>query len=361
MAIRPFRDLRPRLLAPSRILRPPPRQTGGGREREDLVADAGAAIARGSKSLAFASRLLDRPSREKAWLLYAWCRRCRELAMGEESGARPDGKSDAAHRIGAIRVLTRRALEDQPTADAAFDGFGQVAKEAGFTEQMADDVLEGVALDASGWRPRSEADLLRYCYHAAAAPALMMARIMGVPDDDETTLDRVFDFAVALQLADIAREVWTDDAEDRCYIPMEWTAAADIPPGEHLKPIYRDKLVALVSRLLDMAAQHEAAGRFGAASLGFRQRWAALAAANLYRAMAREVRELGKEAWYHRIRPNAVARLAFAASAFREALRAPEEPAEWPQHTRGSVLLDVRMAGPVAPIPMTPLPDEDEA
>ena len=361
MAIRPFRDRRPRLLAPSRILRPPPRQTGGGREREDLVADAGAVIARGSKSLAFASRLLDRTTREQAWMLYAWCRRCRELAMGHDGGERAGAKTHAEHRIGAIRVLTRRALEGQPTADPAFDGFGQVALEARLTEQMADDVLEGFALDASGWRPRSEEDLLRYCYHAAGAPALMMARIMGIPDDDEATLDRVFDFAVALQLADIAREVWTDDTDERCYLPVEWSVAADIPPGEHLKPIYRDKLVALVARLLNMAARHEAAGRFGAASLGFRQRWAALTAANLYGAMAHEVRELGKEAWYRRIRPNAVARLALAASAFREALRAPQEPDEWPRHTRGAVLLDVRMTGPVAPIPMTPLPDEDNA
>ena len=40
MAIRVFRNRRPRMLAPSRILRPPQRQTGGGREREDLVAAA---------------------------------------------------------------------------------------------------------------------------------------------------------------------------------------------------------------------------------------------------------------------------------------------------------------------------------
>ena len=48
MAIRRFRDRRPRLLAPSQILRPPVRQSGGGREREDLVADARRSIRRGS-------------------------------------------------------------------------------------------------------------------------------------------------------------------------------------------------------------------------------------------------------------------------------------------------------------------------
>lgn len=361
MAIRRFRDRRPRLLAPSRILRQPPPQSGGGREREDLVADARAVIGKGSKSLAFASRLLDRTTREQAWLLYAWCRRCRDLATKHDADGKPEDEGASRHRIGAIRVLTRRALEGQPTADPAFDGFGQVAKEAGLTEQMADDVLEGFALDAADWRPRSTEELLRYCYHVAGAPAEMMMRIIGVPDDDEDTRDRAFDLAVALQLADIAREVWTDDAAERCYLPVEWLVAADIPPGEHLKPIYREKLVALIAKLLDMADRHEAAGRFGAAALGFRQRWAVLTAANLYGAMTQEVRGLGSAAWYHRIRPTPLARLGLAAAALREALRPPEEPAEWPRHTRGEVLLEIRMAGPVAPIPMTPLPDEESS
>ena len=48
--IRRFTDRRPRMLAPSRILRPPPRQTGGGREREDLVDEAQRMIRKGSKS-----------------------------------------------------------------------------------------------------------------------------------------------------------------------------------------------------------------------------------------------------------------------------------------------------------------------
>lgn len=356
MAIRVFRDLRPRLLAPSRILRPPPRQTGGGREREDLVASAREVVVRGSRSLAFASQRLDRPAREKAWLLYAWCRRCRELALPDE---RSENEAAAIHRVDALRVLTRRALDDQPTADPAFDGFGQVANEAGLTEQMAGDVLDGFALDATGWRPRSEADLLRYCYHLAGAPAEMMARIMGFAAD-EGLLDRTFDLAMALQLVDIAREVWTDGSEDYCYLPADWLAAADIPPGEHLKPIYRDKLVPLVARVLDLAAEHEAAARYGAAQLPFRHRWAVLTALNIYAAMAREVRHRGKQAWYHRIRPSAVARLGLAIAALREALRPPEPPAEWPRHTRGEILIAVRMAGPVAPIPMTPLPDEED-
>ena len=44
--------------------------------------------------------------------------------------------------------------------------------------------------------------------------------------------------------------------------------------------------------------------------------------------------------------------------AFRDALFEAPEPAEWPQHTRGSLMMAARMAGPIAPMPDTPLPDE---
>jgi phytoene synthase len=358
MAVRRFTDRRPRLLSPSRILRPTQRQAGGGREREELVEAAGEAIARGSRSFAFASRLFDRDTRERAWLLYAWCRRCDDIADGQEFGGKLGNQADAENRIQAIRVLTRRALDRQPTADPAFDALGQVAQEAGLTAEMAEDVIAGFALDAEGWRPRSEADLLRYCYHVAGAVGVMMARVMGVPADDADTLDRACDLGLAFQLANIARDVSEDDAADRCYLPVEWLAEADIPPGEHMKPKHRDQLVALVARLLDLAEAHEAAGRYGAGGLGFRQRWAVLAAANIYGAIGRQVRARGAAAWDHRVQTSAAAKLGFVAKAFAEALGKPVEPVEWPHHTRGSILVDVRMRDPIPPPPMTPLPDE---
>lgn len=358
MAIRHFRDRRPRLLSPSRILRPPMRQSGGGRDREDLVIDAREAIGRGSQSFAMASRLFDRLTRERAWLLYAWCRRCDDIADGQDFGGALTETEGAEQRITGIRVLTGRAFEGEPTADTAFDAFGLVAKEVGLTPQMADDVIEGFALDAAGWRPRTEEDLMRYCYHVAGAVGVMMARVMGVPGDDEDTLDRACDLGLAFQLANIARDVSEDDAGNRCYIPVEWLVEADIPPGEHMKPVYREQLVPLVTRMLDLAEAHEAAARAGAARLRFRQRWAVLAAANIYGAIGRTVRARGAAAWDSRVRTSALAKLRFVAQAFGEALRKPEPPAEWPRWKRGDILLAVRMAGPIPPNPMGPLPDE---
>src|SRR5690606_16537942 len=136
-----------RLLAPSRILRTTPRQVGGGRYREDLVEEARRSIAKGSKSFAAASRLFDKETRERAWLLYAWCRRCDDIADEQDHGHYGGGTlgrsdSDAHDRLKGIRVLTARALEGQPTAEPAFDAFGQVAQEAGLTAELANDVIE---------------------------------------------------------------------------------------------------------------------------------------------------------------------------------------------------------------------------
>ena len=355
MPIRHFRDRRPRLLSPSRILRPPLRQSGGGREREELVEEAGAAMARNSRTFALATRLLDRATRERIWLLYLWCRHCDDLADEESDPA------GAVQWLEAIRVLTRRALEGQPTAEIAFDAFGQVAREARLTEDMAEDVIGGFALDVAGWRPRTEADMMRYCYHVAGAVAVMAARVLGVPEDDHEALDRACDFGLFCELVNFARNAWADGAEDRNYLPLEWLAEADIPPGEHMKPVYREQLVTLVARLLDLAETHEAAARWGAARLPFRQRWAALTTAEIYAAVAREVRERGAGAWDHRVRKPAPARLRAMVRAFREALRRPDEPVEWPRWTRGELLIAVRMAGPIPSNPMTPLPDEEPA
>jgi phytoene synthase len=186
----------------------------------------------------------------------------------------------------------------------------------------------------------------------------MMAHVMGVDDDDAETLDRACDLGLAFQLANIARDVCDDDAAGRCYLPLDWLAEADIPPGEHMKPGYRKQLVDVVARLLDLAEHHEAAARAGTRALGFRQRWAVLAAANIYGAIGREVRAQGEHAWDHRVTTSALAKLRFVTRAFREALRTPEEPAERPHWTRGRLLIAVRMEQPIPPPPMTPLPDE---
>lgn len=294
--------------------------------RAALVAHARRTIAAGSMSFAAASRLFDRTTRERVWLLYAWCRAADDLADAQELGGPPGDQSDAMARLAIIRARTAQALAGKPTGDPAFDGFGLVAHECGITERMAADVIAGFALDAADWRPRSEADMMRYCYHVAGAVGVMMAVVMGVRPDDEDTLDRACDLGLAFQLANIVRDVWEDDAVGRCYLPIEWLVEADIPPGQHMKPPFRDALVAMVARACAIARRHEASARIGAARLSLRQRWAVLAATGIYGGIARKVETAGAAAWDHRAVTSRAEKAAWVARAAWAAMRPPPGP-----------------------------------
>jgi phytoene synthase len=296
-------------------------------QRAALVAHACETIRRGSKSFAAASRLFDRTTRERVWLLYAWCRACDDLADAQEMGGALGDQSGAGERLARIRDLTAAAFAAEPTGDPAFDGFGLVAGETGITPAMAEDVIAGFALDCAEWSPRSEADMLRYCFHVAGAVGVMMAVVMGVAPDDEDTLDRACDLGIAFQLANIARDISEDDAAGRCYLPDEWLAEADIPPGEQLKPHYRPALVKLVHRLCEMEKLYEASARAGAARLAFRQRWAVLSAAGIYGEIARAVDRAGGHAWDHRVVTSRLRKAGFvAAGLVRAAMPANEAP-----------------------------------
>ncbi|MDO7834755.1 phytoene/squalene synthase family protein [Sphingobium sp. HBC34] len=296
-------------------------------DRSALVTHARDSIARGSRSFALASKLFDPVTRERAWLLYAWCRKCDDIADGQDHGGTLQGVTDGQARLSTIRRLTDAALRGDPTGDPAFDGFGVVMRECAIPERYAHDLIEGFALDARDWRPRSEADMLRYCYHVAGAVGCMMAVLMGVDPNDRATLDRACDLGLAFQLANIARDIGEDQAAGRCYLPEAWLAEMDIPPGAQMQPWARPRLAMLGKRLATMAAAYEASARHGTGALPPRAAWAVLAAAGIYGDIAREVARRGEQAWDHRVVTSRGDKLGWV---LRAAAQVPGRARRWP-------------------------------
>ena len=260
-------------------------------ERRSLVAEAERTIRAGSKSFRFASNLFDQPTRERSWLLYAWCRACDDLADGQTLGHAAVAPADPERRIVFLRETTERALSGETVGLPAFDALRVVVRECAIPRRFVDDHLDGFALDAEGWRPRTEADLLRYCYHVAGAVGCMMATVMGVDPEDDDTLDRAADLGIAFQLANIARDIVEDHGVGRMYLPADWFSAAGMDPND------RAALAAAAARLGELVAAYEASARIGAARLPFRSRWAVLSAANIYGGIARRVAARGEAAW----------------------------------------------------------------
>jgi phytoene synthase len=292
-------------------------------DRAQLVAAAGETIRRGSKSFHMASRLFDRPTREKAWLLYAWCRHCDDVcdgqALGHGQGEKPEG------RVANLQTLTQRTLAGERTGELAFDALAQVLSEAAIPHRYVDDHVQGFVLDAAEWRPRDEADLIRYCYHVAGAVGCMMAVVMGVDPEDRETLERASDLGIAFQLSNIARDIRDDHEAGRCYLPADLVAENGLDLSDPLRPDQREKLVAITRRLLDRAAHYEKSANRGVAKLPFRARWAVLAAARIYGAIGRRVGSLGPAAWDQRVIVRKREKLAFLIPSFVDSARARQE------------------------------------
>jgi phytoene synthase len=286
-------------------------------ERESLVAEAERVIRQGSTSFRFASRLFDQRTRERAWLLYAWCRACDDLTDGQVLGHGAVPPADPAERVALARSLTDRALAGEKTGNRAFDALALVVAECAIPRRFIDDHLAGFALDAGGWRPDTQEDLLRYCYHVAGAVGCMMAVIMGVAPGDEETLGHAADLGMAFQLANIARDIVEDDGVGRIYIPATWLAEKGIAAGALGEAGNRAALADYAQRLAALAAPFEASARVGAERLPRRSRWAVLSAANIYGDIARKVIARGERAWDDRTVIGKWAKLAHVARALR--------------------------------------------
>ncbi len=263
--------------------------------------------------------MFDPATRERAWLLYAWCRACDDIADGQDHGHTMSVVEDAPQRIAAMATLTDAALAGHVIGVPAFDALRIVAGETGLPMHYAHDLIQGFRLDAEDWRPRTEADLFTYCYHVAGVVGCMMAVIMGVAPDDEAVLDRACDLGMAFQLANIARDIAEDAAAGRCYLPTDWLAEMGIAPDAVLAD--RDALAVLARRLTDRAAAFEASARMGTRALSFRSAWAVLAAAAIYGAIGRDVAARGPAAWDARVSTSGVDKLRFIARAWGDARR----------------------------------------
>ncbi len=289
---------------------------------DEIVREARATIAAGSKSFAMASKLFAPAMRERAWLLYSWCRYCDDVIDGQVLGhghIEPDADIDS--RMEALRRLTLAALAGKPTGRAPFDGLGRVAAEVGLPAKYPLQLLDGFAMDARDRIYRSYDDTLDYCYHVAGVVGVMMAIVMGVKPGDHPTLERASDLGIAFQLSNIARDICDDDRLGRCYLPAEWLAEADIPPGEHMHPHYRAALAGVAKRLVDAAERYEASARYGTPALPRRAAWAVLAAASIYGDIGRRVRALGEHAWDERVSTSTAGKLRALAKAGAEAAR----------------------------------------
>lgn len=285
--------------------------------REEIVAGAREAIRNGSKSFRAASRLFDPATRERAWLLYCWCRHCDDVCDGQIYGF----KGGVRGNISIVRGLTRQVIAGKDSTKLPFSALGLLLSECPIPQCLLEDHVDGFALDEMGWQPKTDEDLARYCYHVAGTVGCMMAIIMGVPAEDEETLERAADLGIAFQLSNIARDVREDFDAGRCYLPRQWLDEFGIEEPDLFEPSNGPALVEMIRRLMAAVEVYETSARQGAERLPFRSRLAVLTALRIYGAIGRRVLSRGTSAWDERVTVGKLEKLAFLVPSFLEATR----------------------------------------
>lgn len=284
--------------------------------RAELVAGAFAAIQNGSKSFRAASRLFDPLTRERAWLLYCWCRHCDDQCDGQSLGL----AGGASGSVAELRRKTAAAVAGEETGELPFDALRQLLSECAIPRRLLDDHLDGFGLDEFGWQPATEEDLVRYCYHVAGSVGCMMAVVMGVDPADEETLERAADLGIAFQLSNIVRDIREDLASGRCYLPREWLEEFGMVRARLFAPEHEAALLEIVRRLVERIDLYERNARIGVPRLPFRSRLAVLAALRIYGAIGRRVGRLGATAWDSRVTVGRAEKLAFLVPSLAEAM-----------------------------------------
>ncbi|MFD1797948.1 phytoene/squalene synthase family protein [Paracoccus aurantiacus] len=279
----------------------------------ELVTASEQAIAKGSTSFAAAARLLPRAVRDDTVMLYAWCRHADDVVDGQVSGAAPAEGHDAAAAVAALRAETLGALHGDGPMAPPFAALGTVARRHDFPDAWPLALIDGFTMDAEGRRYATLTDTLDYAYHVAGVVGVMMARVMGVRDED--VLDRACDLGLAFQMTNIARDVQDDAAIGRVYLPQDWLDAA----GARVDAPGTPALNGVIARLVSEAEPYYASARGGLAGLPLQAAWSIAAALRVYRAIGRKILRAGPGFDGLRVSTSGVEKAALIAAAAADA------------------------------------------
>jgi phytoene synthase len=221
-----------------------------------------------ASNLALAFMLLPRPKRDAMSALYAFCREVDDVA-DEES-------TPAAQRLARLKEWgedIRRACEGRSPRMAVNQELQPFIHRFRLPLEHFDAILQGVEMDLSIKRYPTYQELDLYCYRVASAVGLLSIEIFGYTQP--ACREYAVQLGKALQFTNILRDVGTDAARGRIYLPLAELEAFQVCPDEILRRESSDRFVRLAE---SFAARARDFYRVAAASLPVADRRSMVAA-----------------------------------------------------------------------------------
>ena len=258
------------------------------RKREDdpsATLDGAYAIARevmreAGKSFYLSTLPLPLPKRRAIHALYGFLRTTDNIV--DDGG---DGATLVALEEWRLRSRRSAMEQDEPILLAWAD----TRDRWGIPQSLAEELIDGVAMDLTINRYESFADLERYCYCVASTVGLMSTFIIGCDDERAGALAEAMPYAarlgLAMQLTNILRDVGEDARAGRIYLPLDELVAAGYSPEELLAGAITPAFRALLDEQIARAEALYDASLPGIRLLHPDGRFAVAAAAATYRAI----------------------------------------------------------------------------
>jgi phytoene synthase len=201
------------------------------------------AITRKSASnLALAFVLLPKPKRDAMSALYAFCREVDDVA---DEDATPT--EERRKQLAAWRTDIGLACEDQRPQFPVNRELQPVIREFSLPFELFDELIKGCEMDLDTKRYENFEQLELYCYRVASAVGLLSIEIFDYKNP--ACREYAINLGKALQLTNILRDVKTDAARGRIYLPESELKKFNVAEKDILRSHYTDNFRALAESI----------------------------------------------------------------------------------------------------------------
>ena len=173
-------------------------------------------IKKHAKSFYWASIFLPKQTFKKCSYLYNFCRTLDDIV---------DDKNDIeTKKINFLKF--KKNFENKDFKDPIIKEMWSIIFSEKISTKIVYDLFDGVETDlVNELSIKSKKDLLVYSYRVAGTVGLMMSKILKV--ENKEALKGAIDLGIAMQLTNIARDVFEDNARNRKYICTKFSSIKD--------------------------------------------------------------------------------------------------------------------------------------
>ena len=228
------------------------------------------------KSFYWASFFLPKKNRIAASRLYSICRYLDDVA--------DNSKLDTSSQI---KNIFNQIKENESSEINIF------FKKNNINLGILKDLIDGLISDQQNVRVTDEKELIDYSYKVAGTVGLMMLPIINTKDAEARK--HAIDLGIAMQLTNIARDVYEDAKMNRLYLPKEWLGQVSISDLiDNKLDDQKKKLIELsIKNLIELSDKFYANGFSGMKFIPLRTRLAIFFAAKIYKGIGGKIKSSG--------------------------------------------------------------------